>query len=141
MSALSPKKCKIEVGEDSYTADITSWKFSAADADSSVTTFADADAGGSKDHTFNVTLVQDDAADSFWSFIYDHAGEDCTVTVMPHGNATPSVTEPHWTATGTVAQFDGDYMGGDADANPRAKWTADGVINLDAKPARVTTGP
>lgn len=139
MSALSPKKCKIEVGEDSYTADITSWKFSAADADSDVTTFAEADAGGSKDITWSPTIIQDDAVASFWSFVYDHPGEDCTITVMPHGNATPTAAEPHWTATGTVPRFDGDFMGGDADANPRARWTADAAFPCDGWPTRVAS--
>lgn len=138
MTALSPKKCTIEIGEDSYTGDITNWTFSAADSSSDTTTFEEADQGGAKDVTFNATFIQDDGDASLWSYLYDNPGADCTITVMPQGNAVPSATQPHWTATGTVPRYDGDFMGGDANADKRARWTASIAIPCDGFPTKVT---
>lgn len=138
MAAPGTRLLKVEIGATEYSVELTNARFSAADTDNDTITFADAAAGGAKDWFFNFTAIQDPSASTIWSQIFDNAGDDVAITYMPYGNAVPSATQPHFTATATIAQFDGDFLGGEANASPTAKWTFDSSWKCAAKPAKVT---
>lgn len=139
MTALSPKKSKIEINGTDYSNDVTNYTVSAADQDNSTLTFGEADSGATKAYTVTVTVIQDDSATSLWSYINDNAGTDnIPLVLQPHGNATPSATQPHWTGTCSIPEWDGDFMGGDANIDPRARWTASAAITISAKLTRLT---
>jgi len=138
MAAVGTRLIKVEIDGDEYSAELTNARFSIADSDNDTVTFADAAAGGAKDWSFAFTAVQDAAADTIWSKIFDSAGTSAAITYMPYGNATPTATEPHFTATATISLPDGDFLGGDANASTTAKQTFEASWPCAAKPTKLT---
>lgn len=76
---------------------------------------------------------QDYAAASLWSELFDNPGVSLDLTFAPHGNATASVSEPHFTASGYAEKV--PDLGGAAGEY----FTYDVTIILDGKPVRVTS--
>lgn len=72
------------------------------DADSDAITFAELADGDALQWFFAITAVSDYGADSFWTFCWDHAGEDVDFVFKPYGNDTASASQPHFTGTATV---------------------------------------
>lgn len=140
MAQIGTRNMKIEVDGNEYTPEVSNARFAAADGDSDFLSFADAAAGGNKDYTFNFTAAQDLATGSLWRIMFDNAGDEVVVTLMPYGNAVPSATEPHVTSTVTVGAPDGDFLGGEANTSKSAKMTWDGAWEA-TKPTLVTTAP
>ncbi|WP_235739037.1 hypothetical protein [Nocardioides alcanivorans] len=139
MTAASPRLLTVEIDGEEKSAELTNGRFNAADAEADTVTFKEAREGGAKDWFLAFSAVQDTATGSIWSEIFDNAGDEVPIVYMPHGNAVPSVAEPHFTATAIIAAPDGDFLGGDANANPTARWTFEAQWKLKAKPVRVTT--
>lgn len=138
MAKLGTRKLKLEVDGVEYTAAVSNCRVTSAESDSDFVSFADAAAGGARDYKLEGTAAQDPAADSFWDIVYTQGGADLDVTIMPEGNAVPSVTQPHFTTTITVSEPDGDLLGGEANASTSAKFTFDFAFSC-TRPVRVTT--
>lgn len=85
-----------------YWADITEYDLYSEEADTDVTTFADASEGGARQYKLKVIAIQSTDADSFWRMVWDSSGTDVAFTLAPHGNATASATQPHFIGTVTV---------------------------------------
>lgn len=84
--------------------------------------------------TLQVEGYQDFASTSLWSELYDNPGASMNITYAPHGNATASSSQPHFTMTGYAETL--PALGGAAGEY----FVFDLNIILDAKPAKVTTG-
>jgi len=69
------------------------------EANGDVTTFADAAAGGARQHFFQITAVQSLAAESYWRYLWENTGEEGTFSFAPAGNAVASASEPIFTGT------------------------------------------
>ena len=146
MSAIGGRKVNVKItgGTPSsvlFAGYLTNARWNAADSENDTITFQDANAGGAKDYFFQGTALQDDSADSnaFWTFVENNAGADVGVTIMPQGNTTASTTQPHRTATCSVAAFDGDYFGGEANKSTTNKNTFDFSWPATAKPTKVVS--
>lgn len=140
MSAAGTRLLKFKINGVEYTASAATAKLSAADSDSDFTTFADAAAGGAKDHTLQITTAQDLAPGSIWRMIFQSAGSTVSFIGNLYGNATASDTQPFLSGTLTIPAPDGDYWGGDADKSTTAKMTMDSTWSFAAQPALVTSG-
>jgi hypothetical protein len=140
MSDVSTRLLKFKINGTEYTAAAGTAKINAADSDSDFTSFADAAAGGAKDHTLQVTIKQDLAPGSLWRMIYQSAGATVSFLGNIYGNTTASDTQPFMSGTLTIPAFDGDYWGGDADKSTTAKMTFDSSWAFAAQPALVTSG-
>jgi hypothetical protein len=138
MAQIGTRKLKIEIDGTEYSAESSNVRFTSAEGDTDFTTFADAAAGGSRQYALEGTFAQDAAAGSVWSMVFDEVGTDVPVTLMPYGNATPTAAEPHFTATVTVKEPDGDFLGGEANASTTAKMTFDIAFPATARPVKVT---
>ena len=138
MAAIGTRKLKIEVDGTEYTAVVSNARITTTESDADFVSFADAAAGGARDYALALTLAQDAATGSLWSEIFDSAGTEVPVTIMPYGNATPTTAEPHFTATATITEPDGDLLGGEANASTTARMTVEVEWPLTAKPTRVT---
>lgn len=145
MTAIGGRKVNVQItgGTPSsllFAGYLTNARFSSADADSDTTTFAEANAGTNKDWSFQGSALQDDGADNnaFFTFVEANVGKDVQVTIMPQGNTTATTTQPHRTATCTVAEFDGDYFGGEANKSTSFRNTFDFVWAAAAKPTKKT---
>ena len=139
MAAIGTRKLKLEIDGVERSVELTNARLAPADSDSDTITFADAAAGGKKDWHLQFTAVQDAAAGTIWSAIFDESGTDVPYTFMPYGNAVPSEAEPHFTGTVTIGAPDGDFLGGEANASNTSKFTFDGDWICTDKPTKVTT--
>ena len=138
MAALTGRSLKISVAATDYEAQVFEATVDADDADDSNVTFAEAAAGGGRDYTLKIVLTQDMAATTLWSKIWDSAGTDAPVVLKPYGNASPSVSQPHFTMTATIKEPNGTLIGGEADASPTNRLKVEVEWPLSGKPTRVT---
>lgn len=137
MAQIGTRKLKLEVDGAEYTAEASNARFTSGEGDTDFVTFADAAAGGSREYRFEFTAAQDAAAETLWTLMFTNPGDEVVVTLMPYGNAAPSATEPHFTATAVVSEPDGDLLGGEANVSTTAKMTWEGSWVLTGKPAPV----
>lgn len=138
MAAIGTRLLQVTLDSVEYSASLTNARLSSSDTSSDTTTFADAAAGGGKDWSLAFTAVQDVTTASLWTKIFSASGTTVPMVFKPYGNATPSATEPHFTGNATISAFDGDFLGGDANASTTAKFTFDAVWFLDGKPVKIT---
>lgn len=146
MTAIGGRKVEVKItggtpSSVSFKGYLTNARFNSADSENDTVTFQDAAAGGAKDYFFQGSALQDDGADAnaFFSFVEGNVGTDVLVTIMPQGNTTASTTQPHRAATCTVAAFDGDYFGGEANKSATFKNTFDFSWPATAAPTKKTS--
>lgn len=126
MARIKGKSIVFEVGGTEYAGAVSNVTFSSA-----VGTLGFGDYEDSLDFTCAVTGFQDTATTSLWSELFDNPGATLSITYAPHGNATPTSAQPHFTATG-YAEVVPD-LGGAAGEY----FVYDLNIILDGKPTRV----
>lgn len=85
-------------GVDHY-ADCTSVVLDNEEAAANVVTFADAAAGGSRTFFFTISAIQSTDTTSFWRDLWDSTGTIVDYTYAPHGNVTPTTSQPHFEGT------------------------------------------
>ncbi|HEY0696449.1 MAG TPA: hypothetical protein VGD43_01395 [Micromonospora sp.] len=138
MAALGTRLLKITVGGTDYTAQVSKAVITSTEADADFVTFADAAAGGAREYKLEFTAVQDLATTTLWDKVWSTPGTSVACVLMPYGNATPSVTQPHYTFNATITEPDGDFLGGEADASTTARMLFECAWVLAAKPTKVT---
>ena len=138
MAQIGTRKLKLEVDGVERYAEVSNVAIRSAESDSDFVTFQQASQGGGRDYVLAITMAQDAATGSLWSEVWDNAGDEIPVVVMPYGNATPSANEPHFEATATIIEPDGDLLGGEADKSTSARFTIEVEWPLTAKPTKVT---
>ncbi len=139
MAALGTRRLTLSVDGTEVAPEVSAATVASAETDSDFVSFAAAAAGGGRDYTLNLTMVQDAATGSLWDQIWSHAGEDVDVIVRPYGNAVATATQPHFSGTVTIVEPDGDLLGGEADASNTARFTTEVEWPFLAKPLRVTS--
>jgi hypothetical protein len=95
MARIKGKSIVFEVDGTEYSGAVSNVTFSSA-----VGTLGFGNYEDSLDFTCAVTGFQDVQAVSLWSELFDNPGQTVTITYAPHGNATATSTQPHFTATG-----------------------------------------
>lgn len=95
MARIKGKSIIFEVDGTEYAGAVSNVTFSSA-----VGTLGFGNYEDSLDFTCAVTGFQDVQAVSLWSELFDNPGATVTLTYAPHGNATATSTQPHFTATG-----------------------------------------
>lgn len=138
MARLGTRKLKIEIDGTPYTAQVSKAVFGSAEGDSDFVTFEDASKGGKRDYALSITAEQNLENNSLWRKVWDKAGTDVPVTVIPYGNLAPSVLEPHVKATCTISEPDGDFLGGEANASSTAAFTIEVSWACTEKPKLIT---
>jgi hypothetical protein len=128
MARIKGKSILFEVDGTEYAGGVSNVLFSSA-----VGTLGFGDYEDSLEFTAAVTGFQDVAAASLWSKIFDAPGVSMTITYAPHGNETPTTSQPHFTATGYAETV--PDLGGAAGEF----FVYDLNIILDAKPTKVTS--
>jgi hypothetical protein len=126
MARIKGKSIIFEVDGTEYAGSVSNVTFSSA-----VGTLGFGDYTDSLDFTCAVTGFQDVQAVSLWSELFDNPGATLTITYAPHGNATATSTQPHFTATGYAETV--PDLGGAAGEY----FVYDLNIILDGKPTRV----
>lgn len=85
-----------------FWADVTAYELNNDEADSDVTTFADAADGGARQFKLKISGIQSLEGTSLWRYIWDNTGLDVPIVLAPFGNTAPSVAQPHFALTATV---------------------------------------
>lgn len=101
----------LKFGGTDYWADATSVVLDNEESNGALT-FEDASLGGARQYFFTVSAIQSTDSSSFWSYLWANTGEIVTYTYAPHGNATATADQPHF--TGTVKIGAKPSVGGDA---------------------------
>jgi len=112
------------------------------ETESDFVTFEEAQSGGKRDYRLALALYQDMSGASLWSVIWSQRGADLAFELWPNGrpgSGTPTVTQPRFAGTATVADPDGDFVGGEADPDPEARMTTEADWLCIAKPAMQTS--
>lgn len=138
MAALTARTLTITVAATDYTAQVFTAQFEAEAADTDDVTYSEAAAGGGRVYKLVLKLTQDMAASTLWTQVWTVAGTDVAVLMKPYGNASASVSQPHFTATCNVREPDGVFIGGEADSSTTKRQTIEVEWPCTAKPVRVT---
>ena len=109
---ITGKSLRLTIGDVDYQANVSSYSLESEDADDSALTFYDASLGGARDWTLKLTALQSTDPNSLWRWIWEHAGEEISYTIAPHGNETPTSDQPHLTGRCIVPAK--PNLGGDA---------------------------
>ena len=102
----------LDIDEVEYDCDVTACSITNEESDDDVVTFCDVAEGDNYDYVLNIEGIQSTDEDSLWSYIWDHTGDEVAFVYAPHGNATASKNEPHF--TGTVKIGPPPEIGGEA---------------------------
>lgn len=127
MARIKGKSIIFEVDGTEYSGTVSNVTFSSA-----IGTLGFGNYEDSLDFTCAVTGFQDVQAVSLWSELFDNPGATVDITYAPHGNATATSTQPHFTATGYAETV--PNLGGSAGEY----FVYDINFILTGKPVRVT---
>ena len=128
MARIKGKSIVFEIDGVEYSGGVSNVTFSSAVGELGFGNYEE-----NLDFTATVEGFQDTAAASLWSTLFDAPGVSMSITYAPHGNASPSAEQPHFTATGYAETV--PDLGGTAGEF----FTFDMNIILDAKPTKVTS--
>jgi len=126
MSRIKGKQIILEVGGVDYAGQVSNVVFSSAVGELGFGDYED-----SLEFTCAVTGFQDTAANSLHSVLWANPGETVNISFVPHGNVTPSSSQPWFTASGYAETL--PDIGGAAGEY----FTYDITFILDGKPSRV----
>jgi hypothetical protein len=130
---IKGRALSLKLGATDYWADATNVVLDSEDP--AVLTFYDASTAG-RQYFFTIDAIQSTATGSFWSHVWANAGDDnVSFTYAPHGNATASATEPHFTGTLRIGQK--PSIGGTAGVN--STFTFSTRFEINGEPALVTS--
>lgn len=97
---IKGKALVFTLGATEYACDATSVVLTNEESTGEdVVTFCDAATGATVAWYFDVEAVTSTDSDSLWSYCWDNAGQDVAFVFAPHGNATASAEQPHFTGT------------------------------------------
>lgn len=116
-----------------YAVDASSITLTNEDQDGEVRTFADITPP--KQWFFEIEGIQSTDNDSLWDFLWEKDGDAANFVFKPHGNATASPSQPHF--TGTVEVKGKPPIGGGADTTFVFSYRLDLLIGTE--PTRVTS--
>lgn len=117
-----------------YWADIVSCRFSQEDK-YIYPEETDAPVANVGKRQAQITAIQSTAPGSFWKFLWSHEFRTVDFVYAPHGNTTPSEEQPFLLATAYLPSA--PEVGGEA--GEHNEYTFDVVLNLEDKPALVTS--
>jgi len=102
MAKYRGKDLSLMFGTEEINVEATSVNLSNEEADSDAVTFAELASGTPVQWFFEIEAVADYGTDSFWTYLWDNAGDTVAFTFKPYGNATASATQPHFTGNATI---------------------------------------
>lgn len=131
---IKGKALTFKIGTVDYYADATSIDLTSEESASSTdtVTFCDAaNAVDTRDWYFDIESIITNDADSLWTYLWDNSGtQNVAYTYAPHGNTTPSATQPHF--TGFVNIPSKPNIGGSSNST----WTFKVRIDCTAEPTK-----
>lgn len=90
-----------------------------------------------REYRLQCTAAQDLTPESLWDLAWSRNGEKVEVDLRPAGGAMPTEDQPWFTGTVTIAEPDGDFLGGQANASLSSRFTFEIDWVFEVKPVRV----
>lgn len=119
-------------GTEEFNAEGTQVVLDNEEGDDDAITFADFSAGETRQWFFQLTATSDYGADSFWTLLWENAGQEIAFLFKPYGNATATTAQPHFSGTCTVIAK--PPIGGTAGET----FTFEARLDVEGEPLRVT---
>lgn len=138
MAKVTPRLIALEINGEDYSDEVSSATINSAESDSDFLSFTAARGAGGRDYVLALTIAQDHEVGSLWSLIWNQVGVEIDGVYAPYGNATASVTQPHYEFTVIISEPDGEFLGAEADRSTTAVATVDVEWQLTGRPTRVT---
>lgn len=127
MSRLKGKTIKFEVDNTEFSGSVKNVTFTSEVGELGFGAYED-----SLEYRCQIEGFQDYSANSLWSKLFDNPGATLSIEFAPHGNATASTSQPHFTASGYAEIV--PALGGTAGEY----FVYDLTVILDGKPTKVT---
>lgn len=127
MSRLTGKALTLTISGTDYAPEIMEYELSHEPIEGDGLTFGDLASGEIDKGKLSITAKQSTDPSSLWMLIWQHAGETVTVTLSPHGNATPTPSEPHFTGSAVIGPRPkiGGKAGGKTEYDYQVEWEAE----------------
>ena len=133
---LKGQTLSLEIDDIEVNCDISAAKIAPEEADDDFTTFCSAAQNKTAyDYHLTFTAGQSLDADSLWTYVFDHEGEEVNYVLAPAGNAVASIAQPHFTGTVKIGQM--PDLGGEA-SRTGAVWTWEADWLCNGKPKKKT---
>lgn len=116
---------KLTIASVDYWADLSMVELQSEPSSGDSSTFYDSSIGGRQDWYLTVSGIQSTATASFWRAMWTAAGTEVAFLFAPHGNATASATQPHFTGTVRIPAAGSFMLGGQT--SPDGTYSFDGV--------------
>lgn len=104
MAKYKGKDLSLLIDGDEANLEATQVLMDSEDADTDSITFAELADGTPQQWFFTINAVSDYGSTSFWSTVWDNAGEDVLYVFKPYGNAVASTSQPHFEGTCTITR-------------------------------------
>jgi hypothetical protein len=118
-----------------YATDLISWTIENEEADADVITFEDAASGGARQFFLRGSAIQSTDTAAFWTYVWENSGDTAVAyTIAPHGNETPSATQPHFVGTLTIGPK--PTIGGEASTSSSSAFVFDFEFEIDGVPTK-----
>ena len=127
MSRLKGKTIKFEVDNVEFSGSVKNVTFTSEVGEMGFGNYED-----NLEYKCQIEGFQDYSANSLWSKLFDNPGTTVSLEFTPHGNATPTTSQPKFTASGYAEVI--PTLGGTAGEY----FVYDLTIILDGKPSKVT---
>lgn len=132
MAKYKGKDLSLTIDADEVNLEATSVVLENEEADTDAVTFAELADGTPVQWFFTIEAVADYGTGSFWTTLWENAGDTVAFVFKPYGNTTASTSQPHFTGNCTIT------------AKPPVGGTANEVFTFEARldvegtPTRVT---
>lgn len=138
MARVIPRLIALDIETVDRSDEVSVVKITSGAADSDFMSFAEARSGGSREYVLAMTIAQDHASSTLWDLIWTGTGTEVDGTYAPYGNATATVSQPHYDFTAVVSEPEGDFLGAEATDSTTAVATIEVEWKLTGKPTKVT---
>lgn len=142
MSAVGTRDLVLIVDGTDHSAAILTAVIRSAASGKTFVSFAAAAAGGAREYHLTMALYQDVSGLSLWTVVWSRFAEDVPFELWPMGrpdDGVPTADQPRSVGIATVADPDGDFLGGTADPDPQARMTTEVEWLCEDKPVLETS--
>ncbi|MFC6153653.1 hypothetical protein [Nocardioides yefusunii] len=138
MTDVRPHLIDVLIDDEEAGAELARFEFHSVPSADEFVTFATARQGGERDWSVQMTVKETGTAGTAYQLALNSPGTKVEVVYRPHGNATATPAEPHYTQMATVQPIEGRTMGGTATRSRNARSSMELVWPLDGAPVKVT---
>lgn len=100
---IKAQNITFKIGTTDYACDATSVSLELGDAPGDVRTFCEVSVG--KTWTLNLEGITSGDETSLYRVLWENYGTEVAFTIAPHGNATATADEPHYTGTAIFSEL------------------------------------